>query len=343
MPKVLVTGGAGYIGSHTVVDLLDHGFEVVTADNLSRSTGQAIDGIKKITGQQVQNYQVDLTELEPTLQIFEEHPDIVGIIHFAAYKTVPESVDKPLMYFKNNLNSLVNVLECVERYNVPHFVFSSSCSVYGNADQLPVTEDSPLKEAESPYARTKQMGEEIIQDFVKVHPSSEAILLRYFNPVGAHESAEIGETPIGRPDNLVPYITQTGIGIREKLTVFGGDYDTHDGTCIRDYIHVMDIANAHTRALQFLINRKNASNCEVFNLGTGKGVTVLEAVNAYKKVSGVDLNYEIGPRRQGDVVAIYADRTKATTELGWEPCRGIEEMMLSAWNWELKLAQMKAN
>ncbi|PSL22803.1 UDP-glucose 4-epimerase GalE [Chitinophaga ginsengisoli] len=334
--KVLVTGGCGYIGAHTIVDLINNGFDVVSVDSNIRSSTQLLDGIEKITGKKIRNYKVDLCNLEDTHAVFHENRDIVGVIHFAALKTVPESVADPLLYFHNNLASLVNVLKCVKEFNVPNLVFSSSCSVYGNATELPVVEATPLGEAQSPYARTKQMGEQMIQDYSRVN-DTQSILLRYFNPVGAHPSALIGELPLGRPDNLVPVITQTAIGKIPKLTVFGHDYDTRDGSCIRDYIHVMDIANAHTRALQYLLDQKNTDNCEVFNLGTGNGVTVLEAIKAFEKISGVKLNYELGPRRPGDVIAIYANNTKAKEALGWEPNIGIEDMMRTAWQWEVAL------
>lgn len=334
--KVLVTGGCGYIGSHTIVDLINNGFDVVSVDSNIRSTTQLLDGVEKITGKKIRNYKVDLCNLEDTHAVFHENRDIVGVIHFAALKTVPESVADPLFYFHNNLASLVNILKCVKEFNIPNLVFSSSCSVYGNATELPVVETSPLLEAQSPYARTKQMGEQMIRDYSKVN-DTQSILLRYFNPVGAHPSGLIGELPIGRPDNLVPFITQTAIGKLPKLTVFGHDYDTRDGSCIRDYIHVMDIANAHTKALQYLLAKKNQGNCEVFNLGTGNGVTVLEAIKAFEKISGVKLNYELGPRRPGDVIAIYANNTKAKEELGWVASTGIEDMMRTAWQWEVAL------
>jgi UDP-glucose 4-epimerase len=334
--KVLVTGGCGYIGAHTIVDLINHGFDVVSVDSNIRSTTQLLDGIEKITGKKIHNYKVDLCNLEDTHAVFHENRDICGVIHFAALKTVPESVAEPLLYFHNNLTSLVNILKCIQEFKIPNFVFSSSCSVYGNTTALPVVEETPLGEAQSPYARTKQMGEQIIQDYSRVN-NTQSILLRYFNPVGAHPSALIGELPLGKPDNLVPMITQTAIGKRPKMIVFGHDYDTRDGSCIRDYIHVMDIANAHTRALQFLLDKKNSSNCEIFNLGTGNGVTVLEAINAFEKISGVKLNYELGPRRPGDVIAIYANNSHAREKLGWEPKIGIEDMMRTAWQWEVSL------
>lgn len=334
--KVLVTGGCGYIGSHTIVDLLDHGFEVVSVDNLVNSSTDSLDGVEAITGIRVQNYEVDLCDLAATKQIFEDHPDINGVIHFAALKFVGESVEQPLRYFNNNINSLLNVLSCVEEFEVDHFIFSSSCSVYGNTDALPVTEDTPLQEAESPYGRTKQIGEQIIKDFAQKQQASSFVSLRYFNPCGAHPSALLGESPVHKASNLVPVITETAIGKREKMMVFGDDYDTRDGSCVRDYIHVMDLANAHTKALQFLADQKNESNYTVFNLGIGDGVSVLEAVNAFMKVTGQSLNYEVGPRRPGDVVAIYANLDKAAGALGWTPQYGIEDIMKTAWAWEQK-------
>ncbi len=335
MKKVLVTGGCGYIGSHTLVDLIDNGFEVFSIDNLSNSDEKPLDGILKITGKAVRNYAVDLCDLQNTRKVFEENPGLIGIIHFAALKSVEESVFQPLRYYHNNIEGLVNLIQCSEEYKVPNFIFSSSCSVYGNADELPVTESTPFKEAESPYARTKQMGEKIIEDYCRIKPEFNSILLRYFNPAGAHESALIGESPRNKANNLVPVITETAIGKRESMTVFGDDYDTRDGFCIRDYIHVMDLAHAHTLCLDYLIGGKNAGNCEVFNVGIGEGVTVLEAVNAFEKVTGQKLNYSIGPRRAGDVVAIYANKDRAAKLLGWEPTRDIEEIMRSAWDWEI--------
>lgn len=334
--KVLVTGGCGYIGSHTIVDLLDHGFQVVSVDSLVNSSPETLDGVEAITGVKVQNYPIDLCDLAATRQIFQDHPDINGVIHFAALKFVGESVEQPLRYFNNNINSLLNVLSCVEEFDVDHFIFSSSCSVYGNSDALPVTEETPLQEAESPYGRTKQIGEQIIQDFAKKQQTSSFVALRYFNPCGAHPSALLGESPLHKASNLIPVITETAIGKREKMMVFGDDYDTRDGSCVRDYIHVMDLANAHTKALQFLIDQKNKANYTIFNLGIGEGVSVLEAVNAFIKVTGQSLNYEIGPRRPGDVVAIYANLDKAARSLDWAPQYGIEDIMKTAWAWEQK-------
>jgi len=338
MAKILVTGGCGYIGSHTIVDLIENGFEVISVDDNSRSSINSLEGIEKITGKKVKNYTVDLKGFEATRNIFEENKDITGIIHFAAYKAVGESVEKPLLYFENNMFSLINLLKCVEEYKVPYFVFSSSCTVYGNPDSIPVTENTPTKKAESPYGATKQMGEVMIQDFSKVAEAT-SILLRYFNPVGAHKSGFIGELPIGRPMNLVPAITQTAIGKLPKMMVYGSDYPTRDGSCLRDYIHVCDIAHAHTLALQYLIDKKNESKCDIFNLGSGNGITVLEAIKTFEKVSGVKLNYEIGPRRGGDVVAIYANNEYAVKGLNWELKNTLEDMMSTAWAWELKLKE----
>jgi len=338
MKKILVTGGCGYIGSHTIVDLLENGFDVISIDDNSRSTRYLIDGIEKITGKKVKNYKVDLKDYNDTRAVFQENEDISGIIHFAAYKAVGESVEEPLMYYENNMFSLINLLKCVDEFKIPHFVFSSSCTVYGSPDTIPVTEESPIKKAESPYGSTKQMGEEIITNVVKATPTK-AILLRYFNPVGAHPSIQIGELPIGKPANLVPAITQTAIGKIPELVVFGTTYDTRDGSCIRDFIHVSDIAHAHTLALQYLIEERNKTNCDIFNLGTGNGVSVLEAIKSFEEVSGQKLNYKIGPPRPGDVVAIYANNNYATTALKWEIKYGLDEMMRTAWAWEQKVKQ----
>ena len=337
MAKILVTGGCGYIGSHTLIDLIENGYEVICVDNNSRSNAGILKGVEKITGKVVKHYKVDLCSFDDTFAIFQENEDIDGIIHFAAYKAVGESVEKPLMYFENNLSSLVNLLKCVQEFNTPWFVFSSSCTVYGNPDETIVTEETPQKPAESPYGYTKQMGEQILNEFQKSHPATKCILLRYFNPVGAHASSLIGELPVGRPQNLVPAITQTAIGKLPKMTVHGADYPTRDGSCVRDYIHVCDIAHAHTLSIKYLEAEKQSIGCEVFNLGTGNGVTVLEAIHTFEKVSGQKLNYEIGPRRPGDVPAIYADVTKSTQELGFKTELGLEEALSSAWQWELNL------
>ena len=340
MKKILVTGGCGYIGGHTIVDLIQNGFDVISVDDLSRGSLKMLEGIEKIVGRPIKNYKVDLCDLDDTEAIFLENPDLVGVIHFAAFKSVPESVEHPLMYFKNNLNSLINLLQCAEDFDVDNFVFSSSCSVYGNAKELPVSESVPFAEPESPYARTKQMGEAICTDFTNIHKDFNTILLRYFNPVGAHPSGLIGELQ-EKPENLVPVITQTAIGKRKEMTVFGNDYHTRDGSCVRDYIHVCDIANAHTRALQYIIEDRNKTNCEIFNLGTGKGVTVLELIAAFEKVSGQKLNYKLGPRRPGDVIEVFANNNKAVSLLGWETKFDLEAMMDTAWKWENVLAAAK--
>ncbi len=338
MNTILVTGGCGYIGSHTIVDLIENGFEVISADNNSRSSDQVLNGVEMITGKRIKNYKVDLCIYDDTYAIFQENPDITGIIHFAAFKSVEESVEKPLLYFENNLNSLINILKCADEFNIAHFVFSSSCTVYGNPDHLPVTEETPQKPAESPYGATKQMGEQIVQEAAKRY-NMHTVLLRYFNPVGAHPSSAIGELPIGKPSNLVPAITQTAIGKLPLMQVWGTDYPTKDGSCIRDYIHVCDIADAHTRALNHLLKNKNTNKCMVFNLGSGNGYSVLEVISAFEKASGQKLNYQTGPRREGDVVAIYANNEKAKQLLGWIPKYKLEEMMSTAWNWELKLKE----
>jgi len=338
MKKILVTGGCGFIGAHTIVDLMENGFQVISVDNNSRSTNRLLEGIEKITDKKVKNYKVDLCNFDDTHAIFQENDNIVGIIHFAAFKAVGESVEKPLMYYENNLFSLVNLLKCVEEFEVPNFVFSSSCTVYGNPDQIPVTEETPTKPAESPYGSTKQMGEEIISAFTRAS-NTKTVLLRYFNPAGAHPSALIGELPLGKPSNLVPAITQTAIGKIPFMMVYGDDYPTRDGSNIRDYIHVCDLARAHTLALQHMMEGKNKSNLEIFNLGTGSGVTVLEAIRAFEKVSSIKLNYKIGPRRPGDVIAIYANKDKAERELGWSNKYSLDDIMLTAWNWELKLKE----
>lgn len=336
MAKILVTGGSGYIGAHTLVDLIENGYDVVCVDNNARSNAGILKGVEKITGRPVKNYKVDLCNYDETFAIFQENEDIEGIIHFAAYKAVGESVERPLMYYENNLLSLINLLKCAQEFSTPYFVFSSSCTVYGNPDESIVTEQTPQKPAESPYGATKQMGERIVRDF-QHNANTQCILLRYFNPVGAHPSIEIGELPIGKPQNLVPAITQTAIGKLPQMKVWGADYPTRDGSCIRDFIHVSDIAHAHTLAIQFLKENKNAEGVEVFNLGTGNGVTVLEAIKAFEKVSEQKLAYEIGPRRPGDVVAIYANNDKAKAQLGWIPGYSIDDMMRTAWQWEQRL------
>ncbi len=338
MQKILVTGGCGYIGGHTIVDLIEKGFDVISVDNLSRGSLRMKEGIEKLLGREIKNYLIDLRDEAATRRIFTENPDISGIIHFAAFKSVPESVANPLLYFDNNIRSLVNVLQCAVDFGVKSFVFSSSCSVYGNVATLPVVESTPLAVPQSPYARTKVMGEEICGDVARANPNLAITLLRYFNPVGAHPSVVIGELQ-ETPENLVPVITQTAIGKRSKMTVFGSDYDTRDGSCIRDYIHVMDIADAHTKALQHTFSGKHDSNCEVYNLGTGNGVTTLEMVQAFEKVSGKKLSCEIGPRRDGDVIAVYANNDKARKNLGWETKYSLDDSMRTAWEWEQRLAK----
>ncbi len=333
--KILVTGGTGYIGSHTVVDLLKNGFDVVSADNYHNSKASVLDGIEAITGVRVVNHVIDLADQAATAKLFA-HQQFDGAIHFAAYKAVGESVSNPLVYYRNNLNSLINIIDGLRKHGNGNLVFSSSCSVYGNADELPVTETTPRKEAESPYARTKQIGEDILYDYCGAHPEFSAILLRYFNPAGAHPSGKIGEDASTPASNLVPVITEVGAGKRDGMTVFGTDYGTRDGSCVRDYIHVADLAHAHTLALESLLGRKLTENPALFNLGIGEGLTVLEVINAFEKVSGKKLNYALGPRRAGDVVAVYADRSKATRDLGWNPAYGVEEIMRTAWAWEEK-------
>ncbi len=337
MKKILVTGGCGYIGAHTLVDLIENGYEPICIDNNSKSTTALLKGVKIITGKEVKNYKVDICNYDDTYAVFQENTDLEGIIHFAAYKSVGESVQKPLMYFENNLFSLINILKCAKEFDVPNFIFSSSCTVYGSPDEIPVTEQTPIKPAESPYGSTKQMGEEIVREITNT--KNKSILLRYFNPVGAHPSTLIGELPLGKPENLVPAITQTAIGKLNKMTVYGDDYPTRDGSCVRDYIHVCDIAHAHTLALEYLMSNKNSAPCEIFNLGSGDGVTVLEAIKSFEKVSGVKLNYEIGARRPGDVIAVYANNELAKKVLGWNPGYSLDEMMATAWKWELKLKE----
>jgi len=334
--KILVTGGTGYIGSHTVVELMQAGYGVVVIDNLSNSKIEVLDGIKKITGAAPGFFQIDLSNEEAAFAFFQGNKDIQAVIHFAAFKAVGESVEKPLEYYRNNLSSLINLLVGMNSIGLQNLVFSSSCTVYGQPDELPVTEKAPIKIAESPYGNTKQICEEIIEDTVKTG-SAKAISLRYFNPIGAHASANIGELPIGTPNNLVPYITQTAIGKREILTVYGNDYPTKDGTCIRDYIHVVDLAKAHVVAVERLLTGKNKHPYEVFNLGTGNGFTVLEVINTFEKATGVPLNYRIGARRAGDVTAVYADTSFANHELGWKAQETLESMVQSAWEWQKKL------
>ncbi len=334
MDKILVTGGLGFIGSHTVVALQNEGYEVVIIDNLSNSSIEVLDGIVSITGKTPIYENLDLKDKKDVESFFKKHNDIKGVIHFAASKAVGESVQEPLLYYENNISTLVYILKELKKLPEASFIFSSSCTVYGQADEMPITENAPVKPAESPYGNTKQMGEEIIQDTCMVTPSLRAIALRYFNPVGSHESVKIGELPIGVPQNLVPYITQTGIGIREELSIFGDDYPTPDGTCIRDYIHVVDLARAHVIALGRLLQNKNKSNYETFNLGTGTGSSVLEVVQSFERVSGKKLNYKIVGRREGDIISAYADTTKANEELGWKTELSLDDAMRSAWKWE---------
>lgn len=337
MKKVLVTGGLGFIGSHTVVELQEKGYEVVIIDDLSNSSIDVLAGITAITGKSPIFEKLDLKEKSKVEAFFESHQDIVGVIHFAASKAVGESVDKPLLYYENNINTLVYVLKSILKLPTQNFIFSSSCTVYGQADELPITEAAPIKVAESPYGNTKQIGEEIIKDTCKVNTNLSAIALRYFNPIGAHSSTKIGELPIGVPQNLVPFITQTAAGLRKELSVFGNDYPTSDGTCVRDYIHVVDLAKAHVVALERLVDQTNSDNYETFNVGTGTGSTVLEVIQSFEKVSGQELNYKFAPRREGDVIQAYADTTKANNDLGWKSERNLDDALLSAWQWEKKI------
>lgn len=337
MAKILVTGGLGFIGSHTVVELQNEGFDVVIIDDLSNSSIDVLDGITSISGIRPEFEQMDLREKIKVRSFFDKHNDLEGIIHFAASKAVGESVDKPLLYYENNISTLVYILQELGKLDTSNFIFSSSCTVYGQADKTPITEDEPVKPAESPYGNTKQIGEEIIMDVCKVNQNMNAISLRYFNPIGAHRSAKIGELPIGIPQNLVPFITQTAIGIREELAVFGDDYSTPDGTCIRDYIHVVDLAKAHVIALKRLMNKLNSENYETFNLGTGTGSSVLEVIRSFERVTGTKLNYRIAGRRAGDVVSAYADTAKANTVLGWKAEQTLDEAMRSAWDWQKAL------
>lgn len=339
--SIIVTGGAGYIGSHTVIELLEKtNYQIISIDNYSNSTSDTYNRINKITGKssRLRYFDIDLCDYPKLKSEIEPCGKIEGVIHFAAFKSVPESVEKPLLYYHNNMESLVNILKLCEELSIPNIIFSSSCSVYGNIDRLPVTENSPLPKAESPYAHTKQMGEQVVESFIKYTAGFKAVLLRYFNPAGAHSSALIGELPLGAPSSLVPIITRTAAGIINQMSVHGSDYKTRDGSCIRDYIHVCDIADAHIKALQYLIENKNKENCSVFNLGTGNGVTVFEAIKSFEKVTGVKLNYKVGPRRSGDVEAIYANNDLATKELGWKPICDIDSMMLSAWKWQEHLS-----
>lgn len=334
--KILVTGGLGFIGSHTVVELQNEGFEVVVVDNLSNSSEQVVDGIFSITAKKPLFEKIDLRDKKSVQELFQKYNDILGVIHFAASKAVGESVENPLLYYENNVTTLVYLLQELQKLPKAHFIFSSSCTVYGQAEKMPITENASVQKAMSPYGNTKQIGEEIIEDVTKVS-EIDAILLRYFNPIGAHPSAAIGELPIGVPQNLVPYITQTAIGLREQLSVYGADYPTPDGTAIRDYIHVVDLAKAHVLALQRLLQHKNEDKVEVFNLGTGTGSSVLEVITAFEKVSGEKLNYKLVDRRDGDVVAAYANTDKANSVLGWNAKHSLEDALQSAWKWEQKI------
>ncbi len=339
--KILVTGGTGYIGSHTVVELQESGYDVIIVDNLSNSSIEVLDNIEKITGIKPAFENFDLADKNKTEDFFARTPGIKAIIHFAASKAVGESVEKPLLYYRNNLVSLMNILECQIKFNVANVVFSSSCTVYGQPDILPVTEQTARKDAESPYGNTKRVNEDILNDTIAANAQLNGIALRYFNPVGAHSSALIGELPLGIPNNLVPFITQTAAGLRGELKVFGDDYDTPDGSAIRDYIHVVDLAKAHVVAINRLLTGKNKTNYEVFNLGTGDGYSVLEMVKGFEKITGVKLNYKIVARRAGDIEKIWANTTFANEELGWKAKKGLEETLLSAWNWEKNVRGMK--
>ncbi|MEO6883795.1 MAG: UDP-glucose 4-epimerase GalE [Bacteroidia bacterium] len=338
--KIIVTGGAGYIGSHTIIELLENtNFEVISIDNFSNSSAITFDRIEKITGKKVKNYNIDLCNQSEVEKVFETEKNIIGIIHFAAFKSVPESVENPAKYYHNNINSLLSILNAANKFNIEKIIFSSSCSVYGNIDKLPVQETTLLGKAESPYAYTKQIGETILRDYTIANKGLQVIALRYFNPVGAHKSALIGEFPINKPNNLVPVITQTAIGKIKKMIVFGHDYPTRDGTCIRDYVHVCDIASAHVIALKKIISDDISENFSTYNLGTGNGVSVLEAIHSFEKISGKKLNFEMGERRDGDVEAIYSDTSKSEKELGWKPKFDLDAMMETAWKWEQNLAE----
>lgn len=339
--RILVTGGTGFIGSHTTVELQQAGYDVVIVDNLSNSKADVVDGIEQITGIRPEFEKVDCCDLENLEKVFQKYPGIEGIIHFAASKAVGESVEKPLKYYENNILSLINLLKLMPKYNVKGIIFSSSCTVYGQPDpkDLPVTEQAPIKKAESPYGNTKQINEEIIEDFSKSGAPISAILLRYFNPIGSHPSAIIGEMPNGVPANLIPYLTQTAIGIRPVLKVFGDDYDTPDGSCIRDYIYVVDLAKAHVAAMARILDGKNTDPVEIYNIGTGRGVSVLELIHTFEKVTGVKLNYEIAPRRAGDIEKVWGNVDKANKVLGWKAVHTLDEALLSAWNWQKKLRE----
>lgn len=337
--KILVTGGTGYIGSHTVVELQQAGYEVVIVDNLSNSNADVIEGIVRITGQRPVFEKLDCTDMPAMQALFDRHRGMDGIIHFAASKAVGESVKKPLKYYRNNIVSLINLLELMPKFGVKGIVFSSSCTVYGEPDSNPIDESAPIKPATSPYGNTKQINEEIIQDFIHSGAPIKSVILRYFNPIGAHPTAEIGELPLGVPQNLVPFITQTGIGIREELRVFGNDYNTPDGTCIRDFINVVDLAKAHVIAIERMLEHKSDENVEIFNLGTGRGLSVLELIHVFEKVTGKPLNYKIVGRREGDIEQIWANPERANKILGWKAETNIEDTMASAWKWQLRLRE----
>ena len=339
---ILVTGGTGFIGSHTVVELQQAGYNVVIVDNLSNSRADVVDGIESITGVRPAFEQVECQDLAALANVFDKYSDISGVIHFAASKAVGESVQKPLTYYRNNITSLINILELMQRHEVKGIIFSSSCTVYGqpSAEHLPVTEDAPIQKALSPYGNTKQINEEIIQDFIHSGAAVKAVILRYFNPIGAHPSALIGELPIGVPMNLIPFVTQTAVGIRKQLKIFGNDYGTPDGTCIRDYIYVCDLAKAHVKAMERVLGNENTDAVEVFNIGTGRGVSTLEVVEGFERATGVKVNWEYAPRREGDIEKVWADPTKANTVLGWKAETSLDDTLRSAWKWQLRLKEM---
>lgn len=338
---ILVTGGTGFIGSHTTVELQQAGYKVVIVDNLSNSKAEVVDGIEKITGVRPAFEKVDCCDLKAMDEVFSKYGDISGIIHFAASKAVGESVQKPLLYYRNNITSLLNLLELMPKHNVRGLIFSSSCTVYGqpSAENLPVTEEAPIQKALSPYGNTKQINEEIIQDFIHSGAPIKSVILRYFNPIGAHPSALIGELPNGVPMNLIPFVTQTAIGLRKQLKIFGNDYNTPDGTCIRDYIYVVDLAKAHVKAMERVLDNPETDPVEFFNIGTGKGVSTLEVAEGFEKATGVKLNWEFAPRREGDIEKVWADPAKANNVLGWKAETGLEETLRSAWKWQLKLRE----
>ena len=337
---ILVTGGTGFIGSHTTVELQEAGYDVVIVDNLSNSKIEVLDGIEKITGIRPAFEEVNLEDKEATERVFQKYPNIEGIIHFAASKAVGESVEKPLMYYRNNVVSLINLLEMMPKYNLKGIIFSSSCTVYGqpNQENLPVTEDAPHQKATSPYGNTKEINEQIIYDYIHSGAAIKSIVLRYFNPIGAHPTAHIGELPNGVPNNLIPFVTQTAMGIREQLTIFGNDYSTEDGTCIRDYIYVVDLAKAHVAAMARVLD-KETDKIEYFNIGTGSGNSTLEIVTTFEKATGVKVNWKFGPRREGDIEKIWGDCTKANTVLGWKADTPLEDVLASAWKWQQKLRE----